>query len=262
MRPRWHASAPAWLLLGALLLALPSRADAADTVDATYRRALADYYGGRHAAAVTALERLVALPLRHEALFYNLGCAYYRVGRLGPAIFAFERALALEPGFDDARHNLQLARAEAARRGRDVLRGASDEPAWVRAVALVELPTWWTLTLVLWWVVLGVVVLLRRVAPGPGRAGLLAVNGLLVLLLIASSALLAGRIHLARSVHQGIVLPDKLAVREGPDAAARSAYSLHAGLRVRLVGEVAGWRRIRLGNGLEGWVRSEDVGAL
>ncbi|MBK6848369.1 MAG: tetratricopeptide repeat protein [Proteobacteria bacterium] len=249
------------VLLAALLLLVPPRAQA-ETIDATYRRALADYYAGRHAAAAAALERLVALPLRHEALFYNLGCAYYRLGRLGPAIFAFERALTLEPGFDDARHNLQLARAQAARRGRDVLRGASDEPIWLRAVTLGELPTWWGLTLVLWWAVLGVLVWLRRVAPGPGRAGLLAVNALLALLLVASSALLAGRIHLARSVHQGIVLPDKLAVREGPDAAARSAYSLHAGLRVRFVDEVNGWRRIRLGNGLEGWVRSEDVGAL
>lgn len=250
-----------WLLLAALLLGAP-RGLRAETVDTAYRRALADYYGGRYAAAAQALERLAALPLRHEALFYNLGCAYFRLGRLGPAVFAFERALALDSGFDDARHNLRLARQRAARGGRDVLRGLSDEPLWQRAAAVFGLQTLWGATLGLWWAVIAVFVFLRRAAPGPGRAGLVAGNALLGLLLLASVGLLAGRIHLERSVRYGIVLPDKLAVREGPEAAARSAYSLHAGLRVRLVGEVGGWRRLRLGNGLEGWVRGSAIGAL
>ncbi|MBK8479592.1 MAG: tetratricopeptide repeat protein [Proteobacteria bacterium] len=251
----------AWLLLGALLLVAPSGLRA-ETVDAAYRRALADYYGGRYAAAAQALERLAALPLRHEALFYNLGCAYYRLGRLGPAVYAFERALALESGSDDARHNLRLARQRAAQGGRDVLRGVSDQPAWQRAASVFELRTAWWLTLILWWAVLAGFVLVRRTAPGPARAGLVAGNALLGLLLLASVGLLGARIHLERSVRYGIVLPDKLAVREGPEAAARSAYSLHAGLRVRLVGEVSGWRRLRLGNGLEGWVRSDAIGPI
>jgi len=37
---------------------------------------------------------------------------------------------------------------------------------------------------------------------------------------------------------------------------------IHAGLRVRLLERDQDWLRIRLANGLEGWLRDQDVGRL
>jgi len=60
----------------------------------------------------------------------------------------------------------------------------------------------------------------------------------------------------------GVVLPDAVAVKEGSDVNYRTSFDVHAGLRVRIVERDQDWLRIRLGNGLEGWVRSADVGSL
>ena len=68
--------------------------------------------------------------------------------------------------------------------------------------------------------------------------------------------LLVGRARLDR-IPFGVVLPDAVAVHEGADAAHRTSFDVHAGLRVRLVDHDQDWLRIRLANGLEGWVRAQ-----
>jgi SH3-like domain-containing protein len=78
---------------------------------------------------------------------------------------------------------------------------------------------------------------------------------------LLAGLLLLGRINLDR-IPFGIVLPDMSAVKEGADAGYRTSFDVHAGLRVRLLDRDQDWVRVRLANGLEGWLRAEDVGRL
>jgi uncharacterized protein YgiM (DUF1202 family) len=73
--------------------------------------------------------------------------------------------------------------------------------------------------------------------------------------------LLVGRVALDR-IPFAVVLPDVTAVKEGADPNYRTSFSVHAGLRVRLLERDQDWLHIRLANGLEGWVRDQDVGRL
>jgi SH3-like domain-containing protein len=59
-----------------------------------------------------------------------------------------------------------------------------------------------------------------------------------------------------------VVLPDNVSVKEGADPNYRTTFAVHSGLRVRLLEREQDWVRIRLANGLEGWVRDQDVGPL
>ncbi|MBW2736002.1 MAG: SH3 domain-containing protein [Deltaproteobacteria bacterium] len=248
------------LLFGSLLVA--AAPVHAETVDQAYQGALGAYYKGDYAGAAEGLERLEALPLRHAALYYNLGCAYFRLGQLGRAIYNFERALALEPSSVDAAHNLEVVRRIVGRKVKDVLKGVQQQSlvdSWLRGM---ESGGWWTLFLVLWWSMFAMLFALRFVKAGPARAGVIAVNSFVALLAFVAALFLAGRIHLDRATHDGILLPERVEVREGPTPSARSTFKLHAGHRVRLEGESAGWVRIRLPNGLEGWVKRQDVGVL
>jgi len=74
-------------------------------------------------------------------------------------------------------------------------------------------------------------------------------------------ALIAGRAALDR-IPSAIVLPDRVAVKEGADPSLRTSFEVHAGLRVRVVAREQDWVRVRLANGLEGFVPAEDVGLL
>jgi len=244
----------------ALVLLLAPATARADRVDETWRRGNEAYLHGDYAGAVAAYEEVNRQGVASADLAFNLGDAYFRKGAIGPAIWSFERALALDPGDEDARYNLDRARKLAARRANDRMEGEEKDPAWMRLVGGLSAST------VLWSFValyLGFFALLaaRRWARHETRPALTAGVAVLAAGALLTGALLAGRVHLDR-IPFGVVLPDAIAVKEGADTNYRTSFDAHAGLRVRIVDSDQDWLRVRLANGLEGWVRAQDIGRI
>jgi SH3-like domain-containing protein len=69
-------------------------------------------------------------------------------------------------------------------------------------------------------------------------------------------------IYFLERVELGVVLPDRLQMREGTDERAAERAEIHAGLRVEILDREDGWMRIELANGHEGWVPADAIGAL
>ena len=237
----------------------------ADLLDDAWKRGNDAFLRGDYAAAVTAYEQLDRQEILSPELDYNLGNAYYRLGQLGRAIWAWERALDLDPDADDARYNLQQARKGVERRVHDKIEGADRESIWIRAVAALTLSTetWLFLALyVSFFVFLGLRLRARRAPGGHDDApGWGAIAGVLGVMAALAGALLVGRLALDR-VPYAIVLGDEVPAKEGADPNYRTTFDVHAGLRVRVLDRDQDWVRIRLANGLEGWVRDRDVGRL
>jgi tetratricopeptide (TPR) repeat protein len=232
------------------------------SADTTFRRGNEAYYLGRYADAVRAYEQVVALGVRSEDLYYNLGNAYAKAGQLGPAIYSYERALELDPSQDDVQFNLKAARDEARKKGEDRLVGLEAQPLWMRAVRPYTVGGLGWLFLGLYVTVFALLTVLHFTQPGFLRVGLWAAFAFLGLGTLASSVLLAGRLYLASRVEEAIVLPDSVQVKEGPDPNYTTLFGLHAGLRVRITEKEQDWVRVRLANGLEGWLRERDLGRL
>ncbi len=232
----------------------------ADRLDETWRRGNDAYLHGDYAAAVTAYEEIDRQGVVSGDLYFNLGDAYFRKGMLGPAIWAFERAVTLDPGDDDARFNLDQVRKLVGKRAQDRIQGEEHEPAWIRAVTSIG-PSLGTWLFVLLYVGCFVALYARRRSREDLRPTLGAITAVLATGALLAGALLYGRVQLEQTPF-GVVLPDALAVKEGADVNYRTSFDVHAGLRVRIVERDQDWLRIRLGNGLEGWVRAGDVGKL
>jgi tetratricopeptide (TPR) repeat protein len=232
----------------------------ADRLEEAWRRGNEAYLRGDHVAAVAAYEELDRQGFTSGDLFFNLGDAYFRKGALGSAIWAFERAVALNPDDEDARYNLDQSRKLAARRAQDRIEGEDREPFWIRVVTGLNpgTQTWMFAGLYL---AFFVVLAFRRSVRSDLRPAFGAATAVLAAGALLTGALLFGRIQLDR-VPFGVVLPDSVAVKEASDANTRTSFDVHAGLRVRIVERDQSWLRIRLGNGLEGWVRAADVGKL
>lgn len=251
----------------AAVMVATSAAAHADVVDDAWKRGNEAYLRGDYATAVAAYEQLDRQGVVAVDLVYNLGTAYYRQGQVGRAIWAWERTLAIDPDAEDARYNLDRARKAVARRVQDKIEGADRDPLWIRAVTELALSTetWLFASLYLaFFLALALRVRSRRAAQaGAGEASplwgtLAAIFGVTA---AVAAALLVGRVALARTPF-AIVLPDQLAVKEGADLNYRTAFEVHAGLRVRALDHDQGWVRVRLANGLEGWVPERDIGAL
>jgi tetratricopeptide (TPR) repeat protein len=246
------------LALVATLLA--AGAARADRLDEAWKRGNDAYLHGDYDAAVAAYEELDRQDVVSPDLFFNLGDAYFKKGALGPAIWAFERAAALDPDDEDVRFNLEQSRKLAARQAHDKIEGEDRDPMWIRVVTSLSpsAETWIFLALYLGFFAL---LFARRRASDDARPALTAGAAILAGLALLAGTAVAGRTVLER-VPFGVVLPDALAVKEGADVNYKTGFQVHAGLRVRLLERDQDWLRIRLANGLEGWVRSKDVGRL
>jgi tetratricopeptide (TPR) repeat protein len=246
-----------WLVILALV-ALPTLAHAGDLEDAN-----AAYAQQKYERAAAAYEHALAAGTRNEIVYYNLGNAYFRAGKLGPAILNYERALRLDPDMGDARYNLDVARETvAARLGKDSVKGALEEPVWVRAVDAVPLPLLIVAVMLLDLGFFAILIALRFIPTGFTRTGLTVGAVFTAVAGLAAVLLLAGRLYWVERVRTSIVVADEVVMRELPDAASREMPKLHAGMRVVALRESQGWWRIRLSNHVEGWVPKETVQPL
>src|SRR4051812_6742215 len=243
-------------------LAHPQSTELAASKDATFRRGNDAYFHGRYTEAIEAYEQVAALGVRSEDLFYNLGNAYLKSNQLGPAIYNYERALDLDAGQDDAAFNLKAAREAARKKGEDKLVGAEGTPMWMRAVQPYSIGALGWLFLGLYLALFSILIAIHFTPPGFLRVGLWAGFAFVIIATALSAALLGGRVYLAERVEQAIVLPDSVQVKEGPDPNYRAVFSVHAGLRVRVTEKEQDWVRVRLSNGLEGWLKERDLGRL
>jgi tetratricopeptide (TPR) repeat protein len=248
------------ILLLALVLLLSARGARADLLDAAWKRGNDAYLHGDLAGAIAAYEQLDRQNVASRDLYYNLGVAHFRQGSLGRAIWSFERALEIDADDEDARFNLGQARKLAERRVLDKIESAEREPLWIRVVTsfTASTETWLFVGVYLGCFVL---LFLRRRAADDSRAALTAGAAILGTGALLAGALLLGRVNLDR-IPFAIVLPDMVAVKEGADTSYRTSFEVHAGLRVRVLDRDQEWVRVRLANGLEGWLRAEDVGRL
>ena len=247
------------MALSVVLLAhVPARASTdLSTIFSEGNRA---YLNGDYDQAVAQYRKLLDSGVVDADVYYNLANAYYRQGRLGLAILFYEKALKLSPGDEAARYNLDAARRKLV----DKLEagGTSGEPGWHRLLGRIAID-WltWPL-LVLAWVcsVLGVARLLSR---SEARKRMLKwINLPLLAITFCCGLVFTGRLYLHRRVHYGIVLDRQVRLLEGPDGKAAAVVELHEGLKVRLLVDAGGYVRVRLANGVEGYLPRDSVGAI
>jgi hypothetical protein len=226
------------------------------------------FFRGDYAGAAAGYLRLVELGASDADILFNLGTAQARADQLGPAVFALRRAAALEPGDDRIQQNLAtvqaLARARYTATDRVALKGADREGALAPLLDRLARPRTAYALLLLEWLLLAAFLLRRRLTgdrPVPLR---ILQATLAALALVCALGLWGVAARTGESHHQGraIVLADRAPAREGPSPSARQSFEVVAGLPVRLVSEETGWVKLRLRNGLEGWVPADTVGRL
>ena len=254
----------AGLLLAALLVGgnsgTPARGDSGSlgggTPAARFAAAADAYLAADFAEAARLWEELAAEGLTSPALHLNLGNARLRAGRRGAAIASYVRALRLDPGDPDARHNLELARTQNVDRlvggaGPSLLARVASRTSNGAAAAAFALP-WW----LLWGLLAGRLVTGRRVRTWLGAGAAVA----------TLATILGGSVLLARDAEQrtasAVVISPSTGVREGPEEALRATTTLHEGTELDVLEVRSGSARVKLANGLEGWVLARDLEAI
>jgi hypothetical protein len=207
----------------------------------------AAYLSGDVSRAVAAWEALVSEGVAATELETNLGAAYLRQGK---------RGLFLDPGDDDARADL----IEVRRGNVDRLEGEGEEGGTETAARLLRpLPGFAAaFALVALWAAGWVLLAVRLLRGGPRWASTAAAAcfaGAVLAALVTWGAAAGRRMAMQRAV----VVAPSVSAREGPGEKSASHFEIHEGTTVRVEDEEPGFRRVKLANGLTGWVPAPSV---
>ncbi len=221
------------------------------TVNEVFDQANVDYQNQKFDLAIEEYRHLLQQGIRHGALYYNLGNAYWKKGERGNAILYYERAFRLLPRDEDIRANLSYAKGEIVVEGniRTETKGFLERitEVFTGKTALRELVT---VTVVFYWVLIAF--LLLWIALVPQRMLLKPWLATLLIFLVLGSGLTGlKRYDLAQPA--AVILQKEAILRAGPGDNFQAQATLPEGITVRIVRQSKGWIEVRLGD-LQGWV--------
>ena len=230
-------------MIAAVVLAVSAvTAAGARDVDSLWAQAVNEYTAENYEAALAAFTSIEEAGYVSPDLYYNMGNCCYKLGhRLGLSILYYEKALKLDPSYEDAAVNLEIAREGTLDRIEAVpefilltwfkaFRDTLSSDAWA----------WIALTLLL---TVAVMVLLFR-----------------AVVFMAISAAFAFNLRSAvEDSGEAVVTVPVSSVKSSPGSTDQSLFILHEGTKVSVVDSLGDWYRIELSDGRQGWMEGNDV---
>lgn len=192
-------------------------------------------------------------------VYYNLGNAYYRLDSIARAILNYERALLLQPGDNDARFNLQLARSKTV----DKIAPEREMffVTWYRSlVNALGVDAWAVMALVALGLALALLLLyFFSEEERYRRISFFGALALLVLFLLGN--LFAWQQREALTSHRAaIVMSESVPVKNIPSANGTDEFTIHAGTKVNIKDDTMDdWTQIALPDGREGWIAPSGI---
>ncbi len=226
--------------------------------DTLYDKAADLYQLGAYEAAMHEYGKIIESGYEAPDLYYNMGNAAFRSNSIGLSILYYEKALKLNPYHKDAIHNLGYVsryRVDAFEEVPELFLRT-----WISS-AVHALPerTWSILALLLFVLTLGslLVYLFARGLALKKGGFFTALAGLIFFLFTLSSAMAQHR-RVVEPEH-GIILSPSVVVKSTPSESGNELFILHEGTKVKVNEQVTGWQNIRIIDGREGWIRSDDL---
>ena len=252
------------VMLMAACFVIPTAATA-QSLSALFQEANNAFWNGEYNDALATYQKLEKLGVKDPVLFYNIGTAHGRLGELGQAVLYYEKALKLDPGQDDARHNLDVIREFIARRASEGGRDADLVPAagpW-RAMLDRFSAIGAAVTFIIFHLALFLVLGIRRfVYQEMPRLSLGVVAGVLLILTVATGTVAVGKWYHDTHVKEAIVLENgAVDVMEGPGSGVKR-FAIEEGSRVEVLDTRGGWSRLLDGEGRDGWVPEKQLGLI
>lgn len=218
-------------------------------------KTLADsaYVQGDYEKAVNLYGKLVKQNPNAE-VFYNLGCAYYRLDDIAHSVLWFERALKLDPSNKDVLFNLELARTKTIDK-------IIPQHEFILFTYFRSMTNWfsmrtWTIVGLLSFVIM-LVCLLLFWASGSLLVRKLAFSSAVLLLFVSViSNVCAMKQRDFKQVHtSGIIIVPAVTVKSTPADNGNDLFVLHEGSKVEILdNSLKEWCEVSIADGKQGWI--------
>lgn len=216
------------------------------------------YMNNDYISAAQAYETLLSNGESAE-LYYNLGNSYYKMGEIAKAILNYERALLLDPGNDDIRFNLEMAKAKAI----DKVEVTPEIffVSWTKSLINMHGITAWAVCGIVFFILFIVslyffifskTILLKKIGFFTGI--------LFAVIVICSNIFASQQKKRLTDRDYAIVMTPNVVVRSTPSETGTSLFVLHEGRKVEIKdSSMREWKEIRLEDGKIGWIPTSSI---
>jgi len=227
-------------------------------VDALMSDANKSYSDGKFDDAVKAYESIVKQGYRSDILYYNLGNAYFKTKNISAAILNYERALLLNPGDENTRFNLDLAKTFTVDR---------IEPlpeffliTFFNKFRLFMSTNGWAYSGLFFFILSLVLAYFFWFTYNPSIKKIsFSVGVLTILITLLSFTFSLQQKNIIVDHRYGILMPSVVAVKSSPGDSGKDLFVLHAGTKVKIIDSVGDWYEIRVADGNIGWILKETM---
>ena len=249
-------------LCSVVLAALASGfASSKEVLAGLYAQGNSEYQKGDYPAAERHYRQILDSGADSGTVYYNLGNACFKQKKLGEAIYCWEKARQRMPADRDIVENLELANLMTVDRIETRL-----DPFPVRFLSrisgllTIRQESGITLALFIAANLLFSTYLLAKSPRNSFRA--LVASMAISVLFVVSGCSLSWKIYQRDYRKSGVVIEQKVDVRSGPGPENVTVFTVHEGIKVRVLGAANGWYQVSLPNGWNGWLQQKELGVL
>lgn len=225
----------------------------AQQTDYLFQQGVDAYQKGDYAAAIINFEAALQHGQESEALYYNLGNAFYKLGEIGKSILYYERAKKLAPRDLDIDFNLQIAQLHVV----DKIPSPAEDfyfKVWQGVKNILSLEQFAVVTVSLYVLFILLIVTRLLVKKEAIRKTARYVSLPVLVLLVLVGFLFVVQVRQDIKIKHAIILADKVSVVSSPAADSTEMFALHEGVKVQVIARSGDFVRIRLTDGKDGWV--------
>ena len=203
-------------------------------------------------------EELLKANGESAVVYYNLGNSYYKLNKIAPSILNFERALLLEPGNNDIRFNLEIAKLKAVDKIEPI--GDFFLADRFRAVQNLLSTNAWSNFSIVCFILLIICLFLfffsRRIFIK--KLGFYAGLLLLISVVFGNSFAYNQKKKLTLR-NEAIIFAPTTTIKSSPDNSGNDLFILHEGTKVRVKNKLGNWNEIETADGNVGWIKNSEL---
>ena len=207
----------------------------------------------------TALElykSIEDLPVFSSDVYYNIANCYYKTHQKASAVLYYERALKLAPNDEDALFNLKLVQLQLIDKLAELPQPFYSK--WIlKAKNLLSIDGWAKMGL-LFICLFAVLIIGFLVSDNYRLKKKLFIGFSLALLIGLKSLAMAYFSHSTQKV-SAILMDANAYVKSAPSPQSEDLFMLHEGTKVLFIEEFNDWTKIKLSDGMIGWVESTAI---
>ena len=246
------------ILVALAFLAMPALASAQESERQIFDNANAAYNNGDYEAAIEGYTKIEDLGRESAVLFFNKANAYYKLKNYPMSILYYEKSLVLDPTNEDAQINLQIANMTKVDKIDPVPQSVFVK-WWNTAKESLTPNTWAWLSVALLFATLAFMLLFFLSRLQPLRKAGFFTSIVLFAAFVFSVIFAAQSRHDYFACDDAIIVTPSVTMMSAPTKSGQELLVLHEGTKVKVVGSLDEWNKVKLSDGNIGWIKAADM---